>query len=251
MTQVLLLRIDAPLVSFGTAMVDQNGVVQSFPPRSLLTGLFGNALGWDHRDEGLLQALQSRIVYAARIDRAGQALLDYQTVDLGAAWMNPELAGWTTRGRIEERAGASSDATHIRYRHHRADSVHTVAVELRPATESPTVGDLAAALKSPARPLFIGRKPCLPAAPLLLGVTEKENALAALASAPRIDAHRGGDDGTLPAWWDDVLPSDGDGVVGPFEPQVFTDERDWRSQIHVGRRFFQHGRVSPPAGGAR
>lgn len=248
MSRVLLMRLDAPLVSFGASMVDQNGVVQAFPPRSLLTGLLGNALGYEHQDEAKLQRLQERIVYAARIDRAGEALVEYQTVDLGAPWMDPAQAGWTTRGRIAERGGASSEGTHQRYRHHRADSVHTVALELRPADEAPTVDALTTALKAPARPLFIGRKACLPAAPLFLDVVDAENALMALSRAKRIPQARATstEAATAPllAWWDEVLESAG-AVVGPVEPQVFTDERDWKNQIHVGRRFFQHGRVSP------
>ena len=105
---VLLLRFDAPLVSFGAPMVDQNGVVQRFPTLSLLTGLIANALGWEHADAEKLASLQERIRYAARIDRQGEALVDYQTVDLGKDWMIGEKAGWTTRGKILDRGGAMS-----------------------------------------------------------------------------------------------------------------------------------------------
>ena len=49
MRDALILRFDAPLMSFGGPMVDHNGVVQDFPPTSLLTGLIGNALGYEHR----------------------------------------------------------------------------------------------------------------------------------------------------------------------------------------------------------
>ena len=96
--KVLLLRFDAPLVSFGAPMVDHNGIVQSFPALSMLAGLLGNALGWDHRDAVKLAVLQERIRYAARIDRRGEPLVDYQTVDLGQQWMLPRRAGWTRNG---------------------------------------------------------------------------------------------------------------------------------------------------------
>ncbi len=249
MTRVLLLRLDAPLVAFGATMVDQNGVVQRFPARSLLTGLFANALGWEHSEHQKAQRLQARVRFAARIDRAGAALVDYQTVDLGLPWMDPEQAGWTTRGRIAERGGASSKATHIRYRHHRADSVHTVAVELA-GEDDPDVEAMAAALRAPARPLFIGRKACLPGAPLVLRVVDAISALAALAAEPRLVLRRG-DNGALLAWWDEALGTEAQGVLGPFEPVVVTDERDWQNQIHVGRRFLTHGRVDPPPPEAR
>lgn len=238
--KALVLRFDAPLVSFGGPMVDQNGVIQRFPALSMLTGLIANALGWDRRDHEKLGHLQERVRFAARVDRRGDALVDYQTVDLSAHWMRPETAGWTTRGRIAERGGASAEATHQRYRHYRADSVHTVAVTLM-GDESPSLDEIAQALREPARPLFIGRKCCLPAAPLLQQVIEVDSLLSAVARVPR--AHRA-DPGPLPAaWWDgdDSSVATGESRVVPV-----SDEREWRSGVHVGRRLMREGHVNPP-----
>jgi len=150
----------------------------------MLTGLIANALGWDHRDVAKLDALQEKLRYAARIDRRGEALVDYHTVDLGQPWMDPEKAGWTTRGQIATRGGASSEGTHIRYRHYRADSLHTVAVSLT-GGEEPSVEQIAGALQAPSRPLFLGRKCCLPASAILLRVVEAPSPMAALAAEPR------------------------------------------------------------------
>ncbi|WP_082411796.1 type I-E CRISPR-associated protein Cas5/CasD, partial [Methylogaea oryzae] len=96
---ILLLRFDAPLMSFGGVMVDQHGPTERFPGLSLLAGLFGNALGYRHGDAEALEALQARIEYAARWDVEPQALLDYHTVDLGQPKMREP--GWTTRGEPE------------------------------------------------------------------------------------------------------------------------------------------------------
>ncbi len=238
--RILLLRFDAPLVSFGAPMVDQNGVVQPFPALSMLTGLFGNALGWDHRDWAKLDALQERLRYAARVDRRGEALVDYQTVDLGLPWMDPDQAGWTTRGEIASRGGASSRETHIRYRHYRADSVHTVAITLS-GDDAPSIDDLAAALKAPARPLFLGRKCCVPAAPILLGLVDAPSATSALSDLPRVPR---GDTGALPMWWWEG--DEGPGCPGESRVIPVTDERDWRNQIHVGRRLMREGLLDPP-----
>lgn len=238
--RILILRFDAPLVSFGAPAVDQNGVVQPFPALSLLTGLIANALGWEHGDAEKLDALQERLRYAARTDRRGEALRDYQTVDLGQEWMLAEKAGWTTHGRIAERAGASGEATHQRYRHYRADSVHTVALTLV-GDGPPTPDDIAAALREPARPLFIGRKCCLPATPLLLDIVDAASLVGVLASTARATR---ADEGPLPAsWWDgdDTTRASGDSRVVPV-----TDERDWRNRVHVGRRFMREGHVDPP-----
>jgi CRISPR system Cascade subunit CasD len=238
--RVIVLRFDAPLVSFGAPAIDQNGVVQMFPALSMFTGLVANALGWDHRDIDKLEDLQERLRYAARVDRRGEALLDYQTVDLGQQWMVAETAGWTTRGRIAERTGASGTETHQRYRHYRADSLHTAALTLV-SGGPPSLDDVAAALREPMRPLFIGRKCCLPAAPLLLDIVEAPSLVRVLASTPRA---RRSDDGLLPAsWWDG---EDAEGSCGDSRVVPVSDERDWKNRVHVGRRLMREGHVDPP-----
>jgi CRISPR system Cascade subunit CasD len=238
--KVLVLRFDAPLVSFGAPAVDQNGMVQAFPALSMLTGLVANALGWAHSESQKLDELQERLRFAARLDRLGEPLLDYQTVDLGRDCMRPEVSGWTTRGRLALRAGKSADVTHQRYRHYRADSLSTVVLTLV-GVGTPSVDGVAARLREPIRPLFIGRKSCLPAAPILLDVVEATSLVGVLASTPRAPR---GDPGLLRAmWWE----GDADeGSVGESRIVPVTDERDWRNRIHVGRRLVREGRVDPP-----
>lgn len=235
-----VLRLDAPLISFGAPAVDQRNVVQAYPALSMLTGLLGNALGWDHREADRFDALQERVRYASRIDRRGEAVQDYQTVDLGTPWMLPENAGWTTRGRIAGRGGSSSVGTHIRLRDYRADSVHTVALTLQ-GEAAPSLDEIVEALRSPARPLFIGRKCCLPAAPILHEVVEGASLLQVLATVPR---SRRAEKGPLPAyWWDG---DDGTAASGPSHVLPTTDERNWANRVHVGRRLMREGLVDPP-----
>ncbi len=241
--QALLLRLDAPLVSFGSVAVDNRRPIQEYPPLSLLTGLFGNAFGYDHRDAEKLQRLQERLRYAARCDRRGAKITDFQTVDLGQDHL--VATGWTTRGEPEMRGGASSEDTHIRYRDYWADSVHTIAVALEPAGESPDLATLKRALTEPERPLFIGRKACLPAAGIVLGMREASSLREALEAEPRIERARWDDPDAaptpLPAW----LP-DGEAVTPESRRMAVTDERDWSNQIVVGRRIVIHTRVNPP-----
>lgn len=238
--KALVLRFDAPLISFGGPMIDQNGVIQTFPGLSMLTGLIANALGWERRADERLAGLQERVHFAARVDRRGEALLDYQTVDLGSPWMRPETAGWTTRGRTAERGGASGEATHQRYRHYRADSLHTVVFTLV-GDGTPWLHDVAEALREPARPLFIGRKCCLPAAPLLQGEVEVGSLVSGLASVPR---PRRADRGLLPAtWWEG---DDDSAAKGESRVVAVSDEREWRNSVHVGRRLMREGHVDPP-----
>lgn len=230
------MRFDAPLMSFGDVIVDHHNVTDRFPRLSLLTGLFANALGYAHGDAEALEALQARIEFAARWDVAPTALIDYHTVDLGQPKM--ALEGWTTRGKPEGRAGGNAaTGTHQRYRHYWANGVMTVAVTLLGA-EPPTVETLAAALREPARPLFLGRKTCLPAAPLLRGMMETIDVLAALrATSPEPPSGYAADT-ALSACWPVHL-----GLELPGRVVAVYDRRDWRNQIHTGRRLRREGLV--------
>ncbi len=233
----LLLRFDAPLMSFGGVLVDQHNPTDRFPGRAQLTGLIANALGWCHGDFERLEALQARIQYAARWDVTPQPLLDYHTVDLGQEHLRHP--GWTTRGIPEHREGgpAARFGTHQRYRHYWADGVLTVALSLSPGT--PSLGDIEQALRRPARPLFLGRKTCLPAAPIVLEKRSANDVLEALGQVP-MDPRAGTRATDLEACWPPGL-----GATASEERQrVYrTDDRRWCDQIHVGQRTMVLGQL--------
>lgn len=242
MAEVLLLRLDAPLMSFGATRVDANNVTGEFPLRSMIAGLLANALGYDHREAQATGELQRRLRLAARQDRPGQRVVDYQTVDLGQDFM---LGGWTTRGEVEERkGGGASEGTHIRYRHYLADALYTVALSLDDPARAPTLSDLEAALREPERPLFLGRKACLPSGPLLLGRVEAPSLLAALRAAPVAQRRHERGQRRGMAWW----PADEEATTSSRLVPVFED-RDWSNQVHTGRRFVREGllELSEPA----
>lgn len=230
MLDVLLLRFDAPMMSFGTTAVDSLGRTGAFPGRSLLTGLLGNALGYDHRDQDALMALQARLRHAVRRDHGGEQREDYQTVDLGHPSLLDEVA-WTTRGKLDPRGGSGDNkvGTHIRHRFYVVDSVFTIALTLRPPDEAPGHDDLMAALARPARPLFLGRKCCLPAAPILLGRTRAPSLRAAVIEAEG-PSHRSATE-RIRLWWPVGDAPEHEAEAHRVE---HTDERDWHNQIHVG-----------------
>jgi CRISPR system Cascade subunit CasD len=223
--QFLLLRFEAPLLAFGGEAVDARGVIADFPAASMITGLLANALGFRRSEGKRLQRLQDRLVFAARIDREGERITDFQTAQLG----HDDL-GWTTRGRPEGRAGGAATylAPHIRRRDYDADKCVTVALRLDPPAESPTLADCAAALAEPARPLFVGRKPCLPSAPILSHRVDAPNLMTALATCPFA-----------------VGASDRVRVMLPIseeadsrdERRTITDARNWLSGFHGGSRI--------------
>ena len=243
----LIINLESPLMAFGGEIIDAYGVIRPFPAASMLTGMFANALGWRRIQREAHERLQRRLVFAARIDRepaGGYAMRDFQTAQLGAS-----DRGWTTRGRPEGRAGgaATYNSPHLRYRDYYADMRVTVALRLEPAEGEPTLDTLAAALDEPARPLFIGRKPCLPSARLCGDFVDAPNALAALLAIPLPD----GADGQRrvrmqwPAREGAAVP---DGVSVSRE-MMLTDERNWVSGLHGGGRRVVEGTAPPGAFG--
>jgi CRISPR system Cascade subunit CasD len=242
MADFLVLRFDAPLQSFGGPAIDAYSVTDDFPGASLLTGLIANALGWEHRDAEKLTRLQGRLRFATRSDRDGDRLRDYQTVDLGDEDRPNHLTGpgWTTWGAAEEREGSAKHGTHQRYRDYIADGVLTVVVTLAPADESPTIDEVATALRQPERPLFLGRKCCLPSGPVLAGRLAANSCLEALRAAPwiRPDRLRGGEGGLHSAVWPNEPGGESDSM-----PARVADLRDWKNQVHTGRRFVRRGAI--------
>lgn len=214
MTRWLHLRLTAPLLSFGGVMIDHVGPTRDFPSASALTGLFANALGWRREEGARHQALQDRLEFGALIANEGRLLTDNQNAKLEAM-----DRGWTTWGRPDERAGATYDSPHRRRRDYLAD--HDCRVVLRLAPGDPDLDALAWALDRPARPLFIGRKPCLPSAPLFAGWVEGDTvqeALAALGLSGR-------------ALWPAESGTD------------LADLRNWVSGLHGGSRRVREGRL--------
>jgi len=195
----------------------------------MLTGLFANALGWDRAEYDKHNRLQERLVMGTRLEEEGDALRDYQT-----ARLFQDDAGWTTHGTPEGRATSPSYTTDAdgrksltlqRYRDYYADLNALVALRLQPADEIPSLDDLAAALDRPARPLFIGRKPCLPSTRLFAGWCEAENVLAALREQPFTGT------AALPVQW-----PRGEGNLAHAQAQDLCDERNWTSGVHGGWR---------------
>lgn len=236
----LVLRLEAPLMSFGGDMVDAYGVVRDFPARSMVTGLIANALGWDRADAGLHADLQARIIMGSVRVREGRRVRDFQTAALNAA-----DKGWTTYGKPEGRAGgaATYNAPHIRYRDGDADALVLVTLRLDPAENAPDLAAVAAALNAPQRPLFIGRKPFVPSLPLVAGQVEAATVLDALRAAIALLDAPSPSAADFAAQW----PLDEGVLAAPQDrsrTEELTDERNWHSGVHAGLRRVVTGRIT-------
>ena len=243
----LIMNLESPMMSFGGETIDNLGVIRRFPAASMLTGIFANALGWRRIERDKHQDLQDRLVFAARIERepaGGVSVQDFQTAQL-----DRNDRGWTTRGYPEGRAGGANtyNAPHLRYRDYFADMRVCVALRLREPdvddAHAPTLDALAHALQYPKRPLFIGRKPCLPSVPLFGGFDDEgETCLAALLHTPLAfpdEAPQG-----VAMQWPDGEGADSDeDKVRISRSQILTDERNWGSGLHGGGRLVHEGSV--------
>lgn len=240
---VLILRLDAPLMSFGAPIVDQQGKIQAFPAQSLISGLVANALGYDRSEHQRLAQLQRRLRYAVREDRTGQKITDYQTVDLTTPHMSSYV--WTKSGRKKRRSKIKNKPREILHRDYWADTIHTVALTLDTVDEEPTLDDVEHAVQYPARPLFIGRKTCLPATPLFVKRMQVNRLRDALAD-PETLSGRADKRSKYPAWWpvdeNDPTPNKDDPAKENIRKPV-TDRRDWQNQIHVGDRWVAEGEI--------
>ena len=235
--QWLVIQLEAPLMAFGGVLIDQVGPTRDFPSASMLVGLVGNALGWGWSEQERHQALQDRLIFASRREREGSVLTDTQNAQLAKS-----DKGWTTRGAPEGRDGASYNAPHRRSRDYHADLLVCIVMRLDPAEELPTLVQVARALDLPARPLYIGRKPCLPSKPLLADESSRwviaDTAYDALRSVP-------GKGSPLRALW----PTDQGPEAGGNVDRIIdlADIRNWRSGFHSGSRRVVEGRVAPAA----
>ena len=226
------LRLHAPLAAFGGEAIDARGVIRDFPARSMLAGLLANALGWTRAMRSEHQELQDRIVFGALWEQemALGRLTDYQTASI-----RKDDQAWTTRGTPAGRAGGAATyaGSHQRRRDYHADLRLSVVLRLAPEDPTPALDELADALARPARPLFIGRKACLPSAPIFAGWTEAPDVRAALSGiAPQGAAG-------LRAFWP---ASEGD--EGADRITHVTDERNYATGLHGGARRVCEGRIS-------
>lgn len=137
----LLLRLGAPLQSWGTSSRFVRRNTDRAPSRSGVLGLLAAAKGL-RRTDPLEELLALRI--GVRIDQPGQLERDFHTA----------------------RTRDGSTSMPLSYRFYLADAVFAVAVE----GEQGLLESIEQALRSPVFPLFLGRRSCPPAGRLLHGL---------------------------------------------------------------------------------
>lgn len=136
---VLVMRLSGPWQAWGVDSRYARRDTMPRPSKSGVVGLLANALGRP-RDADLADLAGLR--FGCRVERAGRVERDFHTA------------------RAE---GAKNPFVSTRY--HLADACFLAAVE----GDDVLLAQLGDALRQPRRPLFLGRRSCVPDAPVLVG----------------------------------------------------------------------------------
>jgi CRISPR system Cascade subunit CasD len=193
------------------------------PSPSLLTGLFGAALGYSRSDHVRLQTLQDNIRVGVVVHSAGVEVSDYQIADLSKSHMRGPM--WSSGTSIVKREGSQIEGLRPQHRPYRADADVTAVIELGAGSPA-TANDIVSALDQPAHPLFIGRSSCPPASKLAGHTFDAPSLEAAVLEVAR--GHPG--EIYLPA--EAATPSWGD------LPLSIPGRRDWTSYRHAGADLY-------------
>lgn len=150
----LVLTLRGPLQAWGTSARYSRRTTDDHPSKSGILGMCAAAMG-RRRTDPIEDLLDLRV--AMRLDVPGSLLRDFQTaVHL-----------------------TSGDAMPLTYRDYLQDAIFVVAV----SGDGDLLEAIAAAIRSPKYPLYLGRRSCVPAGPLTPLVVEGSER-GAVASAP-------------------------------------------------------------------
>ncbi len=142
----LLLRLAAPLQSWGIDSRFDTRRTERLPSKSGVIGLIAAALGL-RRDADLSPLCALR--FGVRVDRDGELLRDFHTAH----------------------HETDKKKAYVTNRYYIADAVFTVGLE---SNDEGLLVSLDKALKAPVYPLFLGRRSCPPTLPLSLGVRDAD-----------------------------------------------------------------------------
>ncbi len=230
---MIRLVFDAPLMSFGGPVAsDRVGSTFHFPPKSMLTGLLGAALGYRRSEHEKLQELQEGFTYGVREDRRGEVIEDFQTADFNSDWMTGYWEGgrYVTGEEARGRYGSSSENRSILDRKYIADAAYTVVLKPKSLPEEKLLG----ALRRPKWPVYIGRKSCGAGflRPEQVGHDTVREALEDVASLKL--QHPRPDQTQLRIW-----------IEGRGSRSI-QGLRDWTSRIHAGKQWLEEETIEDP-----
>lgn len=171
---VLLLRLAAPLQSWGDRSAFNRRDTRPQPTKSGIVGLLAAASGRP-READITDL--AGLVLGVRADQPGTLLRDYHTVSDYRERPLPQ-AGVNAKGVQKPTSPAKN--THITNRYYLQDAVFVAALR----GPAPLVEVLAHAVRHPAFPLALGRRSCPPTQPVVLDLVPAAPLETVLAELP-------------------------------------------------------------------
>lgn len=150
----LLLRLAAPLQSWGDCSKFEVRGTGREPTKSGVIGMIASALGISREDADALKPLNA-LRFGIRADREGRLLRDFHTAK-------------------------DAKTAYVTYRDYLSDAVFLAGVE---ADDEAYLEELLHALTHPVYPLYLGRRSCPVTLPLVLGI-RKSDLVTALKTEP-------------------------------------------------------------------
>jgi CRISPR system Cascade subunit CasD len=175
MRQYLVFRLYGPMSSWGDVAVGEFRPTYAYPSKSAVIGLIAAALGIRRDEAERQEALASSLGFAVRVDSSGQLLRDYHTVQAP-----PTKKGVQYHTRRDEVLSDDLN-TMITSRDYRSDARYAIGIWVRDTETSPAeLSAMASALTNPKFHLYLGRKSCplaLPLMPQVISADSIPNAL--------------------------------------------------------------------------
>jgi len=180
MADYLVFNLYGPMAAWGDIAVGEYRPSFAHPSKSAVIGLLAAALGIRRDEEERQKSLAEACSYAVRVDAMGTLLRDYHTIQVPSSGTvrNPK----TFHTRKAELADNDLN-TILSSRDYRCDAVYTVVISLQDNT-TVTISCLVKALLQPIFTLYLGRKSCPLAFPLIPQVVTAETVKEAMDKAP-------------------------------------------------------------------
>ncbi len=143
----LLLRLAAPLQAWGSDSKFNIRSTEREPTKSGVIGMIAAAMGIQRNDDPRKLEPLNALNFGVRVEREGKLLKDFHMVH--------EMV--------------DKKDSHVTERYYLSDAVFLAALE---SDDKAFLEQIAAALKSPVFPLYLGRRSCPPTLPLVLGIRD-------------------------------------------------------------------------------
>jgi CRISPR system Cascade subunit CasD len=222
MKKYLVFRLYGPMASWGQAAVGGDRPTGVQLSRSALLGLLAAALGIKRDEEERLRKLQESVLVAVKHCFPTTLMRDYHTAQVPSA--NQKVVHNTRKSELSE----IKLNTILSSRDYRCDGLWVVSVTIKDGSKI-DLQQLRNALLQPTYPLYLGRKSCPVALPLMPKIVREKSLKSALDTtfpplvSEKSDKYWLGTNGQVTYFWEgnrDEFTSDGVLTTHPWDEPV-------------------------------